>query len=172
MGTALRQGAIAVSQFEIMPEPPKTRAHDNPWPQWPRILRTSSSHEEGCERRWNIDTLEFIPASGTDRVNSLKLRLVEWARDETGRLGPRPVPGSEFTAHADLVLLAMGFTGPEPNVFFDKGKKPDALGRVEGRVYVTGDALSGPSLVVRAMASGLSTARTLLEDFKPLRLAL
>jgi glutamate synthase (NADPH/NADH) small chain len=173
VGTANRLGALKVSQFEIMPEPPKTRAADNPWPEWPRILRTSSSHEEGSERRWNIDTLEFLPGKDGNNVNILKLRLVEWSKGRDGKLSFKPIPGSEFHAHADMVLLAMGFTGPEPlGSFFEEGLRPNSLGLLKERVYLTGDALSGPSLVVKAIASGLRTARIVLEDFAPMRMAL
>ncbi|MDR2350476.1 MAG: glutamate synthase subunit beta [Deltaproteobacteria bacterium] len=173
VGTALRQGATSVSQFEIMPEPPKTRAPDNPWPQWPRVLRTSSSHEEGCLRRWSVDTVEFLPRPDDDKaLGGAGMRLVDFARGEDGRLRPVPVPGSGFREEADLVLLAMGFTGPEKNALRDGSTKPGPGGRLEPGIYVAGDAASGPGLVVRAIASGLGVAKTLLSDFKTLPLAL
>jgi glutamate synthase (NADPH/NADH) small chain len=170
VGTALRQGAIKVSQLEIMPKPPLTRNPDNPWPQWPRTLRTSTSHEEGCDRYWNINTLEFLASADGTKVCALSLQEVDWQLKD-GRPAPIPKPGSEFQLEADLVLLAMGFTGPEP-ISYLEGKKLDPLGRLGPKVYLCGDAANGPSLVVRAMASGLNVARTLLDDFAPLALAL
>ncbi|MDR1314002.1 MAG: glutamate synthase subunit beta [Deltaproteobacteria bacterium] len=165
VGTANRQGASEVSQFEIMPEPPAVRSPANPWPQWPRILRTSSSHEEGCRRRWNIDSLEFAPSEGApSKVGAVKCREVSWAGPGSP---PRPVPkpGSEFTVKADLVLLAMGFTGPEETPLMPDGL--DAAlrgGGPEMRIYVAGDAARGPSLVVRAINDGLECAARVLKD--------
>jgi glutamate synthase (NADPH/NADH) small chain len=173
VGTSLRQGAISVTQFEILPKPPIFRAENNPWPQWPLTLRTSSSHEEGCERRWNIETLEFLPnPTHNSLLGSLRIREVNWVPQEDGRSKPVPKENSETIVEADMVLLAMGFTGPEATTLYDGHKKPDQYGHLEGRVYVCGDAANGPSLVVRAMASGLVTAKTLLDDFKPIKLAL
>jgi glutamate synthase (NADPH/NADH) small chain len=166
IGTAWRQGAVEVSQFEIMPKPPAGRAPDNPWPQWPRTLRTSSSHEEGGIRRWNISTLEFLPdRSSPERLGSLKALEVKWL-EEGGRL-IRPVPreGSEFIVEADLVLLAMGFTGPEPgHLTRARDLKADSSGRLAPGLYAAGDAANGPSLVVRAISDGLKVAGTVLED--------
>jgi glutamate synthase (NADPH/NADH) small chain len=168
VGTAWRQGAVEVSQYEIMPKPPKERALDNPWPQWPRVLRTSSSHEEGGFRRWGVNTLEFTAdPKSPERLNGLKAVEVEWLIENGRLIKPVPVPGSEFTKDADLVLLAMGFTGPEPgSLAAAKELKPDHHGRLSPNLYVAGDAASGPSLVVRAISDGLKVAGTVLADFK------
>ncbi len=174
VGSAWRQGAKAVTQVEILPEPPLFRAADNPWPEWPRIRRTTSSHEEGGERRWNVTTLEFLPSQGDPtKVGALRCAEVDWIREGSGLLSPQVRAGTEFILPADNVLLAMGFTGPEENPVFKQMKirqntttrlERDAHGRAGDRVYVAGDAAMGPSLVVRAIADGLATAETLLAD--------
>lgn len=164
VGTSWRQKAKSVTQIEIMPKPPLTRAHQNPWPEWPRVLRTSSSHEEGGIRLWNIDSIEFWPnIEDPSRVGGLSAREVEWINRD-GKFIPVPKKGSEFKIEADIVFLALGFVGP------DFGKlsnfKADSAGRLDTfGFYVTGDALTGPSLVVRAINSGLKIAQTLLNDF-------
>ncbi|MCC8181330.1 MAG: glutamate synthase subunit beta [Planctomycetes bacterium] len=175
VGTARRQGAASVLQVEIMPEPPAGRSAGNPWPQWPVVRRDSSSHEEGCERRWNVSTLAFIPSDADQAaLGSLRCALVEWKKDEgNGVNKPHILEGSEFSVQADMALLAMGFTGPEENPVFKELEighnsrsflRRDQHGRASERVYVCGDAASGPSLVVRAIADGLSTAETVLAD--------
>jgi glutamate synthase (NADPH/NADH) small chain len=171
MGTARRQGALSVCQTEIMPKPPDSRAPDNPWPQWPRILRTSGSHEEGGERRWNIGTFSFSTAPGEagerKRVDAANCAEVSW---ESG--SPVAVPGTEFSQPADLVLLAMGFTGAEGGALTEAlGCVPDRFGRLPRgsgpRVYACGDAVLGPSLVVRAIDDGLRAAGRALAEFAP-----
>ncbi|MDR2668529.1 MAG: glutamate synthase subunit beta [Desulfovibrio sp.] len=172
VGTAWRQGALSVCQTEIMPKPPEGRAPGNPWPQWPRILRTSSSHEEGGERRWNIGTLSFATAPDEagrrERVSAANCAEVSW---ESG--SPVPVPGTEFSLPADLVLLAMGFTGAEDGALTQaSGCAPDRSGRLPRacalpggpKVYACGDAALGPSLVVRAIDDGLRTAERVLSE--------
>ncbi|MDR2421861.1 MAG: glutamate synthase subunit beta, partial [Deltaproteobacteria bacterium] len=151
VGTAWRQGAVEVSQFEIMPKPPEDRSPDNPWPQWPRVLRTSSSHEEGGFRRWLVNTLEFTPSPHSPgRLGGLRAVEVEWVARDGGPPAPRPIPGTEFVKEADLVLLAMGFTGPEPGSLSGaQSIKPDGQGRLAPGLYAAGDAANGPSLVVR-----------------------
>jgi glutamate synthase (NADPH/NADH) small chain len=177
VGTSLRQGARDVHQFEIMPMPPKSRADSNPWPQWPKVFRTSSSLEEGGHRRWNIDSLEFLPDNAsTGKVGGLRFREVEWKNVDGSGFKPFPVEGSEQVESADLILLAMGFTGPEPG----KLASPEGLGRFRGSgglleegIYVAGDAALGPSLVVKAMADGLKVAKQLLKELNvshPLKL--
>ncbi|MDR1946408.1 MAG: glutamate synthase subunit beta [Desulfovibrio sp.] len=166
VGTAWRQGALSVCQTEILPRPPETRTPENPWPQWPRILRTSSSHEEGGERRWNTATLSFAAVPGAygegDRVSAANCSDVSW---ESGV--PVLVPGTEFSLPADLVLLAMGFTGAEDGALAEalgcvpdrSGRLPRESGRPGGpKIYACGDAALGPSLVVRAINDGLRTA--------------
>ncbi len=174
VGTAWRQGAREVTQFEIMPQPPLSRGEFNPWPQWPRVLKTTSSHEEGGQRRWNIDTLEFLPAAGeAETVGAVRCREVRWL-EENGRLiKPEPRPGTEFQLEADLVLLALGFTGTENgpllkalNLSPDNSGRlaRDQAGQMAPGIFACGDAANGPSLVVRAIADGLKVAEGLLKQ--------
>ncbi len=164
VGTAIRQGARSVTQVEIMPKPPVARAADNPWPEWPRVLRTSSSHEEGCARMWNINSVRAI---GDGHVEGVEVEDVEWTTGPDGRRTFAPVTGSRRIIPAQLVLLAMGFTGvPEGGV-------PDALGLArtrrttlvsspEAHIFAAGDCATGASLVVRAMAHAIGEARKML----------
>lgn len=166
VGTALRQGAKSVTQLEIMPQPPEDRHDSTPWPQWPYQLRTSSSHKEGCERMWNVVTKSF---SGSGNVKRLNLIKVEWEADALGRPAKmKELPGSEFSLDADLILLAMGFTGPQKFGALEQfGVKLDARGNVaadpsgqtsEPGIFAAGDVAAGPSLVVRAIAAGRTVA--------------
>jgi len=145
IGTAHRQGCRSVTQIEIMPKPVEGPDDpQNPWPNWPRTLKTTSSHEEGCTRRWNINTLEFLGENG--KLTGVRVQEIDW---ETNPDGGRPLmveKGEPEIIKAELVLLAMGFLKPEHPAY------PE-------HVFVCGDALSGASLVVRAMASGIETAR-------------
>lgn len=152
VGTSIRQGAQSVTQIEIMPQPPVTRAADNPWPAWPRVLRTSSSHLEGCERMFSIQTLSF-EGDASGRVSHIRCARVEWE-------GRTPVvrPDTEFMLKADLVLLAMGFVGPSQGT-------PRATDR--DHTWETGDMVSGPSLVVWAAARGHEAARRIAERLAP-----
>jgi len=163
VGTSNRQGAISIHQLELLPEPPEGRPPANPWPTWPVMMRTSSSHQEGCERSWSISTKEFVG----DRSGVKKLRCVriEWSDpDESGRRSIREIPGSEFELEADLVLLAMGFVHVEHGPLVrglglsidDRGNvkvDDDRMTSVPG-VFAAGDAVLGASLVVRAIDSG------------------
>ena len=159
VGTAIRQGAKSVEQIEIMPKPPDTRSASTPWPLWPYQLRTSSSHKEGCQRRWNLNSLQFIGNGG--KVSGVEVETVEWAFTPTGKPTKfTSVPNSKETIEADLVLLAMGFTGvpkthpiveqlgleltPRTAIISDPGK----------RIFAVGDCATGASLVVRAIADG------------------
>ena len=167
LGTAHRQGAEIVYQLELLPEPPVERRPDNPWPQWSAILRTSSSHEEGGVRDYNILTKGFTGAGKVEKLNGVRL---EWGPpDETGRPAMLEVPGSEFALDVDLVLLAMGFLHPEHgDMLGDLGLQMDARGNVgrdadmmtnvEG-VFTAGDMSRGQSLVVWALAEGREAAR-------------
>ncbi|NCC49969.1 MAG: glutamate synthase subunit beta, partial [Spartobacteria bacterium] len=129
LGTALRQGAKKVYQFEIMPKPPETRSASTPWPEWPLMLRESSSHKEGGERRWCVNTTECLGRDG--RLTGLRCVEVEWEKGADGRMGCKARPGTEFTVDAELVLLAMGFTGPGPNRLVDQlGLEKDARGNI------------------------------------------
>ena len=161
VGTAIRHGARSVTQIEIMPKPPDGRAASTPWPLWPYMLRTSSSHKEGCERRWNLNSLRFVGEGGS--VAGVEVETVEWEFSPEGRpLKFRSVPGTKETIKADLVFLAMGFTGvPADNPIISQlglAQTPrTALISDQARnIFCVGDCASGASLVVRALAGGKS----------------
>ena len=167
LGTAHRQGAEIVRQFELLPELPPERPDDNPWPRWPMILRTSGAHEEGGVRDYNILTKAL---SGDDgRVSKLHAVRVDWARGDNGRFQMTEIPGSEFTVDADLVLLAMGFLHPEHGGMLEQlGVALDGRGNVQvdgskmtsvPGVFAGGDMVRGQSLVVWAIAEGRDVAR-------------
>src|SRR5688572_8365729 len=171
LGTAHRQGALSVHQFELLPRPPKERASDNPWPQWPQIFRVSTAHEEGGERLYAVSTERFSgDASGHVRaLHAVKVEMVK----KDGRTVFERVAGSEFEIPADLVLLAMGFTGPEKGglltdlgvTLTDRGNVArDArwMTNVPG-VFTAGDMQRGQSLIVWAIAEGRSAARAIDE---------
>jgi NAD(P)H-dependent glutamate synthase small subunit len=166
LGTSIRQKALSVRQFEIMPKPPPTRDDATPWPMWPNQLRTSTSHEEGGERRWCILTKEFRGVDG--HVTGLLATEVEWDKGADGRMTFREIPDTEFEVPADLVLLAMGFTregnadvlegfgleiGEDGNVVVDDAGMSTTPG-----VFVAGDLAEGASLVVRAIVAGRRSA--------------
>jgi glutamate synthase (NADPH/NADH) small chain len=167
LGTAHRQGAASVHQLELLAQPPDSRAAGNPWPLWPNIFRVSSAHEEGGERMYSIATDRF---TGTDKgqVTTLHGHRVEIV-NEGGRMEFKPVPNSEFELKSDLVLLAMGFLGPETNGMLSKlGVKMTERGNVwrDERwmtsvpgVFTAGDMQRGQSLIVWAIAEGRSAAR-------------
>lgn len=144
IGTAHRQGCKSVTQIEIMPKPaegPDDPA--NPWPNWPRTLKTTTSHEEGCTRRWNINSLKFIGKDG--KLTGVEVQEITWKPNPEGGRPIMEAVGSPEVIKADMVLLAMGFLKPE-------------LPQLAPNVFVAGDVVSGPSLVVRAMASGRDAA--------------
>ena len=145
IGTAHRQGARSVTQIEIMPRPVEGPDDpQNPWPNYPRTLKTTSSHEEGCTRRWNINSLEFLGENG--RLTGVRVQEIDWQPNPAGGR-PIMVPkGEPFVIKAELCLLAMGFLKPEHPQY-------------PASVFVCGDAQNGASLVVRAMASGIETAK-------------
>lgn len=167
LGTALRQGALSVHQFELLPSPPDKRSADNPWPLWPNVLRVSTAHEEGGERVFSVSTQRF---SGDDRGHVSKLHgsKVELIRKD-GKMSFEPVPASEFEMDVDLVLLAMGFLGPErQGLLSDFGVKLTDRGTVARDerwmtsvpgVFAAGDMQRGQSLIVWAIAEGRSAAR-------------
>ncbi len=167
LGTAHRQGAASVQQFELLPRPPDARAETNPWPLWPNIFRVSSAHEEGGERLYSILTEKFV-GDAEGRVSSLNTHRVE-AVTANGRMEFKPVKGSEQEIKAELVLLAMGFVGPERDGMLDKlGVKMTDRGNVwrDERwmtsvpgVFTAGDMQRGQSLIVWAIAEGRSCAR-------------
>jgi len=164
VGTSRRQGAKDVFQLEIMPEPPKSKNTQTPWPNWPRILRTSSSHEEGCTRLWSVTTKKLVGV-GT-RVSELVGCEVEWVSTPKG-MSVREKVGTEFTLKADLVLLAMGFTHvAHGGLVSELGLKLDERGNIvaedhmtsEEGIFAAGDTIEGASLVVRAISSGRKAA--------------
>ncbi|MBI5617496.1 MAG: glutamate synthase subunit beta [Gammaproteobacteria bacterium] len=167
LGTAHRHGAKSVTQLEIMPQPPVTRAADNPWPEYPRIYRVASAHEEGGERLFAVSTKRFIDG-GKGRVKALEIIDVRMVQKD-GRMVFEDVPGSEREIRADLVFLAMGFLGPEPDgVVGQLGVKLNERGNVVRDknwttsvpgVFVAGDMQRGQSLIVWAIAEGRSAAQ-------------
>lgn len=145
IGTSHRQGAVSVTQIEIMPKPPVGSNPNTPWPQWPVVLKTSSSHEEGCERRWLLTTNKFI-GTKDNRVCGAEVEEVEWKPNPDGGR-PIMVPtGKKETIECDIVFLAMGFLRPEQPKFAEN-------------VFVAGDAATGASLVVRCIAGGRKAAQ-------------
>ena len=173
VGTSNRHGAASIAQFELMPQPPEHENKPMVWPNWPIKLRTSSSHEEGCDRDWAVATKEFIGKNG--KVEKLKAVRVEW---KDGKM--QEVAGSEFEMKADLVLLAMGFTGPEQkglleqfgalgvlkdhrqNVKANVDDTADALAyqTANPKVFAAGDMRRGQSLIVWAIREGRQCARS------------
>ena len=158
VGTAIRQGAASVTQIEIMPKPPEERSASTPWPLWPYQLRTSSSHKEGCERRWNLNSLRFI---GKDSVEGVEVETVEWEFSPEGRpLKFAAKPGTKEILKADLVFLAMGFTGVPPDhpivaqLKLAQAPRTALISDPARNICCVGDCASGASLVVRALASG------------------
>ena len=144
IGTAHRQGCKSVTQIEIMPKPVEgPEDPQNPWPNWPRTLKTTSSHEEGCTRRWNINTLEFLGKDG--KLTGVRIQPIDWKPNPEGGRPIMVEAGEPEIIKAELVLLAMGFLKPEHPEY-------------PANVFVCGDAANGASLVVRAMASGKQTA--------------
>ncbi len=166
VGTSNRQGALSVTQFEVMPRPPERENRPLTWPNWPLKLRTSSSHEEGCQRDWSVATKEFIGSNG--KVEKLRAVRVEW---KDGKMSE--IAGSEFEVKADLVLLAMGFVSPVQKVLDAFGVEKDARGNIKAdteyyrtskaKVFAAGDMRRGQSLVVWAIREGRQCARAVDE---------
>ena len=162
LGTAHRQGALSVHQFELLPRPPESRLPDNPWPQWPRIFRSSAAHDEGGERLFSISTERFL---GDDQGC---VRALETVNVEVSRSGITRLPGTEVTLEAELVLLAMGFVGPERGGLLSQlGVRLTDRGNVwrderwmtsEEGVFTAGDMQRGQSLIVWAIADGRHAA--------------
>ncbi|MFZ4395015.1 MAG: FAD-dependent oxidoreductase, partial [Kiritimatiellia bacterium] len=168
LGTALRQGAAAVHSFELMPMPPELRTEDQPWPFWPMKLRTSSSHKEGGDRFWSILTKEFKGYNG--RVRSLVTVNVEWTRPAKKSERPQLIenPNTQQEWHADLVMLALGFLGPETDgVLARLGVAVDERSNIKtgkdyqtniSGVFAAGDSRRGQSLIVWAISEGRECA--------------
>ena len=168
VGTSNRHGAASVTQFEIMPQPPVKENKQLVWPDWPLKLRTSSSHQEGCERDWSVQTKRAIGENG--KITALECVRVDWQLGDGGKMNLVEVPGSEFTLKADLVLLAMGFVGPrKAGLVEQSGVELDARGNVKApltnyqtsksKIFACGDMRRGQSLVVWAIREGRQCAR-------------
>jgi glutamate synthase (NADPH/NADH) small chain len=166
LGTSNRQGALSVHQYELLPMPPEERTHEMPWPDWPMILRTSTSHEEGVNRDWSINTRKFSGHDG--QMTKLHGIRLNWQRSADGRMAMEEIPGSDFELDCDLVLLALGFLGPEPEgIITQLGLKLDPRSNVlcdnyqssVPNVFAAGDTRRGQSLVVWAIWEGRECAR-------------
>ncbi len=172
VGTSVRQKALSVTQIEILPKPPSARLEGNPWPYWPNVIRTSSSHNEGCERRWSLSTKRIIEKNG--KVSGVEVIQVDWVKDDQGRIVANEIPGTQEIIKAELVLLSMGFVHAEHEGLLDEMKlEYDQKGNIKvskgmntnvEKVFACGDSQSGASLVVRAIASGIETAER-INDF-------
>ena len=174
LGTAIRQGCKSVNMFEILPQPPLERQPDNPWPEWPKILRTDYGHQESAAmfgddpRTFLISTKRFV-GDENGRLKELHTVMIEWERDADGRFQLKEVPGSEKVWPAQLVLLALGFLGPEDTVVEQLGLERDARSNVKAEheayttsvegVFAAGDMRRGQSLVVWAINEGRGAAR-------------
>lgn len=167
VGTSRRQGAASITQIELLPQPPESRTVSNPWPTWPVIMRTSTSHEEGCERQWSILTKAFHGEGS--HVRSMECVKLEWgASDASGRSQFKEIPGSEFEIKADLALLATGFIHVEHGALTrdfdialdDRGniKVDDNYMSTHPGVFAAGDSVMGASLVVKAFHQGREVA--------------
>lgn len=144
IGTSIRQGAVSVTQIEIMPKPPVGHNPATPWPQWPVVLKTTSSHEEGCTRRWSLNSTKFIGRNG--RVTGVEVEEVEWITDTDSGRPVMKATGKKEIIEADMVLLAMGFLKP---------RHPE----LPSNVVIAGDAVTGASLVVKCLADGRRAAK-------------
>ncbi len=168
IGTSNRHGAASVTQLEIMPEPPVRENKSMTWPDWPMKLRTSSSHEEGCDRDFAVATRRAIGSNG--KVEALECVRTEWVKGPDGRMSMQEIEGSAFTLKADLVLLAMGFVSPRHNAFTEQaGVEFDPRGAVKApvthyrttapNIFACGDMRRGQSLVVWAIREGRQCAQ-------------
>jgi glutamate synthase (NADPH/NADH) small chain len=172
IGTSVRQGAVSITQLEILPQPPEHEDKALTWPDWPLKLRTSSSQEEGCERDWAVLTKRAVGVDG--RVAEIECVRVEWVKDPDGRFAIQEIAGSAFTLKADLVLLAMGFLGPRRLGMVERsGVELDPRGNVRANTidyrtsvpqfFAAGDMRRGQSLVVWAIREGRQCARAIDE---------
>jgi glutamate synthase (NADPH/NADH) small chain len=171
VGTAIRQGAKSVTQIEILPKPPEKRANDNPWPYYAKTLKTSTSHEEGCQRRWGLSTLRFIGVQ--QRVSQVEVEQVAWDK-VNGSFQMQALADTRELLEADLILLAMGFVHPvhegllkELDIKLNPRKNIQVNQEMSTnlqKVFAAGDASVGASLVVTAIASGRKVARK-IDDF-------
>ena len=169
VGTSIRQKAKSVTQIEILPKPPEKREGNNPWPYWPNTLRTSSSHQEGCERRWSLSTKRFIGENG--KLKQVELVQADWKKDATGRWNMSEIAGTEEIIDVELALLSMGFTQPVHIGLLDAlGVDYDQRGNVKvnnkkqtsvAKLFAAGDAEKGASLVVHAIEAGKVAAKNI-----------
>src|SRR5207244_13535516 len=174
VGTAMRHGCKTLTQLEILPRPNDTRQPDNPWPEWPKVYKLDYGQEEakarfGADPRIYLTTGEKFVANGNSHVKEMHIYDVEWARDEKGAFTPKRVPGSDRVLPADLVLLAMGFLGPDDSVLnqLDVERDPRSNAKAEyGKFgtnvagdFAAGDCRRGQSLVVWAINEGRGAAR-------------
>ena len=165
IGTSNRQGAKSVVNFEILPKPSKQRTVENPWPYWPFTLKTSSSHEEGSKRQWSILTKEFIN-DGNGNVKALKTIEVEWIKKPNENAKLVEIKGSEKVWPCDLVLLALGFTGPDNQIINNLKLNADNFSKPltkkyqtsDKKVFAAGDLRRGQSLIVWAISEGREAA--------------
>jgi glutamate synthase (NADPH/NADH) small chain len=172
VGTSTRQKATSVTQIEILPKPPEKRIDNNPWPYWPNTLRTSSSHLEGCERRWSLSTKRFIGIEG--KLKQVEVVEVEWIKGTNGQWIMNEVPGTIEILDVELALLSMGFTQPVHTGLLDTlGLDYDQRGNVKvnenkqtsvEKIFAAGDIERGASLVVHAIEAGKVAAKN-MDDF-------
>jgi glutamate synthase (NADPH/NADH) small chain len=169
VGTSIRQKAKSVTQIEILPKPAEKREDNNPWPYWPNTLRTSSSHQEGCERRWSLSTKRFIGENG--KLKQVEIVQIDWKKDTTGRWNMSEIAGTEEIVDVELALLSMGFTQPVHVGLLDAlGVDYDQRGNVKvnnkkqtsvAKLFAAGDAEKGASLVVHAIEAGKVAAKNI-----------
>jgi glutamate synthase (NADPH/NADH) small chain len=174
VGTAMRQGCASLTQIEILPRPPLDRADDNPWPEWPKVYKLDYGQEEaaakfGADPRVYVTTVKKLNGDASDRVKSLTTVQIGWQKNASGQFVPMEVAGSEKEIPADLVLLAMGFTGPEQPLLKDLGIQTDTRSNIVAEhghfatnvkgVFAAGDCRRGQSLVVWAINEGRGAAR-------------
>jgi glutamate synthase (NADPH) small chain len=169
VGTSIRQKAKSVTQIEILPKPPEKRDDNNPWPYWPNTIRTSSSHQEGCQRHWSLSTKRFIGENG--KLKQVEVVQVEWKKDATGRYTMHELEGTTELLNAELALLSMGFTQPVHVGLLDAlGVGYDQRGNVKvnskkqtsvEKLFAAGDAEKGASLVVHAIEAGKLAAKNM-----------
>ncbi|MCG8579248.1 MAG: glutamate synthase subunit beta [Bacteroidales bacterium] len=167
VGTSNRQKAKSVTQIEILPKPPEKRAPGNPWPYWPNTLKSSTSHAEGCERKWSLNTKRFIGENG--KLKQVELVEVEWNKGENGQWQMTEKPETAYTMDVELVTLSMGFVSPVHEGLVNEFElELDARGNIQvdetyqtskSNVFAAGDAATGASLVVTAIAKGREAAK-------------
>ena len=174
VGTSLRHGCKSVLQVEILPRPPLERPADNPWPEWPKVLRTDYGQEEaaavfGADPRIYLATAKRFVGDDPGQVKAVETVQIQWRKNEKGQFVPQEVPGTEQTRPAQLILLAMGFLGPEPYLLEQLGVARDPRSNIKAeygnystsvpKVFAAGDARRGQSLVVWAFNEGRGAAR-------------